>query len=611
MAIVQISKMQQRAGNLVDLPQLDNGELGWATDANRLFIGRSGNTFTSENIEVLTSYSAISLSQITGSDSGNLNISAAQNGQLLTYVSSTDTWENYTGNSSQLGGGKLQLGSVSNIKMGGGASGYVLQTDGLGNLTWTAQTGGSGGGGAGGSNTTVQFNDSGLPNGVGTFTFNKTSNTLTVSTGNIFTNNVYASSSMGVGTSTLSYKFQVEGGRALVTPSSEAYAVGLRYNSSTNGVWLGSPSANAFQISNFGGTAYLNIDNGGNVGIGNSSPSGRLSVLPPTNPTTVATSTTFTIGEVTNNPAYQLRMSYSNLSSVLTGVIDSVQNSLGAPLAINPTGGNVGVGTSSPSTKLHVNGTITLQNGNFVGPSNNNAFTISADSTATSGGYMQLYSSAYATPNIIIFGTSGVEKVRINADGNVGIGTGSPTAKLQVVGGAIMPATGNTSSSGILFPPNPGGGTGDSAWIRNYAVTSENIVLELGTSNDTTDNIALMPSGNVGIGTTSPAVKLAVVSTDAVLLPVGSTVQRPTGANGYIRYNSQTTSFEGYSGGAWGSIGGGATGAGGDQIFYENGQTVNNSYTIATGKNAGTFGPVTIATGAVVTVPTGSVWSIV
>jgi hypothetical protein len=422
---------------------------------------------------------------------------------------------------------------------------------------------------------------------------------------------------MGVGTSTLSYKFQVEGGRALVTPSSEAYAVGLRYNSSTNGVWLGSPSANAFQISNFGGTAYLNIDNGGNVGIGNSSPSGRLSVLPPTNPTTVATSTTFTIGEVTNNPAYQLRMSYSNLSSVLTGVIDSVQNSLGAPLAINPTGGNVGVGTSSPGYKLDVTGSIRVTNNNYL-YGNNSVGTASKLIGRASNDTLYIGDTGFDNPtvlqtgnNYLSFIANGSEPMRILSGGNVGIGTITPTAKLQVVGGAIMPATGNTSSSGILFPPDPGGGTGDSAWIRNYAVTSENTVLELGTSNDTTDNIALMPSGNVGIGTTSPAVKLAIVGTDAVLLPVGNTVQRPTGANGYIRYNSQTTSFEGYSGGALGSIGGGATGAGGDQIFYENGQTVNNSYTIATGKNAGTFGPVTIATGAVVTVPTGSVWSIV
>jgi hypothetical protein len=74
-----------------------------------------------------------------------------------------------------------------------------------------------------------------------------------------------------------------------------------------------------------------------------------------------------------------------------------------------------------------------------------------------------------------------------------------------------MPATGNTSSSGILFPPDPGGGGGDSAWIRYYAVIGENTTLELGTSNDSTDNIALMPSGNVGIGTTSPTEKLQLV----------------------------------------------------------------------------------------------------
>lgn len=56
---------------------------------------------------------------------------------------------------------------------------------------------------------------------------------------------------------------------------------------------------------------------------------------------------------------------------------------------------------------------------------------------------------------------------------------------------------------------------------------------------------------------------------------------------------------------------GGATGGGADQIFYENGQTVNTNYTITTNNNAGTFGPVSIASGITVTVPTGSVWSIV
>lgn len=55
----------------------------------------------------------------------------------------------------------------------------------------------------------------------------------------------------------------------------------------------------------------------------------------------------------------------------------------------------------------------------------------------------------------------------------------------------------------------------------------------------------------------------------------------------------------------------GATGAGADSVFYLNGQTVNNSYTIPTGQNAMSAGPITIANGQTVTVPNGSVWSLV
>ena len=139
MAIIQISKIQQRAGNLVDLPQLDNAEFGWAADENRLFIGRTGNTVTSENIEVLTSYSNISFSQITGSDGGNFNISNAENGQILTYITSTNTWDNYpnTDITNANANFKLNLGNVEYLTIGGqSAIGYVLQTDGAGNLSW-------------------------------------------------------------------------------------------------------------------------------------------------------------------------------------------------------------------------------------------------------------------------------------------------------------------------------------------------------------------------------------------------------------------------------------------------------------------------------------------
>lgn len=48
----------------------------------------------------------------------------------------------------------------------------------------------------------------------------------------------------------------------------------------------------------------------------------------------------------------------------------------------------------------------------------------------------------------------------------------------------------------------------------------------------------------------------------AVLMPVGTTAQRPTGAAGLMRYNSDTSQFEGYSGGLWKSVGSGGGGAG-------------------------------------------------
>jgi len=64
--------------------------------------------------------------------------------------------------------------TVSNIHITGGTNGYVLQTDGTGNLTWTAQTGGGGGNGSpGGSNTQIQYNDSGNFGGNVGFTFNE------------------------------------------------------------------------------------------------------------------------------------------------------------------------------------------------------------------------------------------------------------------------------------------------------------------------------------------------------------------------------------------------------------------------------------------------------
>ena len=66
--------------------------------------------------------------------------------------------------------------------------------------------------------------------------------------------------------------------------------------------------------------------------------------------------------------------------------------------------------------------------------------------------------------------------------------------------------------------------------------------------------------GNIGIGTTVARVSLDTNRTDAYRLPTGSNSERPEGVDGYIRYNQEQQTFEGYSKNTWGAIGGGGGG---------------------------------------------------
>jgi hypothetical protein len=96
------------------------------------------------------------------------------------------------GNTSYVSG-NLTLGDVANIKITGGTNGYVLQTDGAGNLDWAATGGGGGNGSPGGSNTQIQYNDGGTFGGNTGFTFNEVSGNVNMPgnlsvVGNIFGN---------------------------------------------------------------------------------------------------------------------------------------------------------------------------------------------------------------------------------------------------------------------------------------------------------------------------------------------------------------------------------------------------------------------------------------
>ena len=100
-------------------------------------------------------------------------------------------------------------------------------------------------------------------------------------------------------------------------------------------------------------------------------------------------------------------------------------------------------------------------------------------------------------------------------------------------------------------------------------------------------------------------------ATGSADIPAGTTAQRDASPGaGYFRFNSEEGAFEGYDGSAWGSIGGGggATGAGGDTVFQENSLIVTTSYTLTTGKSASSVGPITINSGASITIPSNARW---
>lgn len=98
-------------------------------------------------------------------------------------------------------------------------------------------------------------------------------------------------------------------------------------------------------------------------------------------------------------------------------------------------------------------------------------------------------------------------------------------------------------------------------------------------------------------------------ATASAVIPAGTEAQRDGSPQaGYLRFNSDAGGFEGYDGAAWGAVGGGnATAIG----LWENAATITTSYTITTGNNAMSAGPIEIDDGITVTVPTNSVWTIV
>lgn len=115
------------------------------------------------------------------------------------------------------------------------------------------------------------------------------------------------------------------------------------------------------------------------------------------------------------------------------------------------------------------------------------------------------------------------------------------------------------------------------------------------------------------INTRSIANNITLLGTGGVGIPSGNTAQRLNTTNPNIRYNTDTNTYEGYSPSAntYTSVGGGAKGGGSDSVFFENGQTVTQNYTLSANTNAMSAGPITINANVSVIIPVGQTWTVI
>jgi hypothetical protein len=215
----------------------------------------------------------------------------------------------------------------------------------------------------------------------------------------------------------------------------------------------------------------------------------------------------------------------------LSGTIFSVNDISGIPsievldtgvVKLAQYGGNVLIGSGTDGVgKLQVNGLANLgpnsnvyisggTNGQVLTTNGSGGLSWTTVSSGGSGTVTSVTAGTYLTGGTITTtGTIAVDADTANTASKIVARDSSGNIYANVIQLA------SSSSTGIQFTPDPGGGSSDTASIRYYVNSGESTQLVLATTNDSDDNIILNPAGKVGIKNFSPTVALDV--TGAIL----------------------------------------------------------------------------------------------
>jgi len=258
-------------------------------------------------------------------------------------------------------------------------------------------------------------------------------------------------------------------------------------------------------------TERFRIDSSGNVGIGTSSTSGLKTVIKGETgyPATSGTTQTGVLRLAGGTGLYNVLDMGVNESTDTAWIQATRANSLGTydKLLLNPYGGNVGIGTSSPSSALHVSASAEVVT-RLSRSAGSNSLVLFQDPTTTTAPYIGSYGNAMA------FGRyGGGESMRIDSSGNVGIGctpdAWSGYSVLQIGTAGCLAASEDTTFVGANAYSSASG------W--KYVTTDEASLYQqhsgkhiwYGAASGSADSavswqerMRIDSSGNVGIGTT-------------------------------------------------------------------------------------------------------------